>query len=99
MTFSHKQIVNIYVNNEINLWPFTVDKFFVLRNSLFQAFKLTKNADLDKYKYSGYGGRFVVYKSFSFSDGSGFGKIVIILVADMSSSVHIDSKKKYLGSS
>ena len=76
-------MVNIYVNNEMNLWPFTVDKDFVLRNSLFQAFKLTKNADLDKHKCSGYGSRFVAYKSSSFSDGSGFGKIVIILVSNI----------------
>ena len=49
MTFSHKQVVNIYVNYEINLWPFTVGKGFALRNSLFEVVKLTKNADLDKH--------------------------------------------------
>ena len=32
--------------------------------------------------------------SFSLSDGGGFGKKVIIFAADMSSSAHIDNKKK-----
>ena len=72
--------MNIYIVYEINLWPFTVGKDFVLGNSLFGAIKFTKNAtDFDKYKYFidkyknfgyaiGYGG------SFSLSDGSGFVK-------------------------
>ena len=34
--------------------------------------------------------------SFSLSDDSGFGKNVIIFGGDMSSSVHIDNKKKYI---
>ena len=34
------------------------------------------------------------HRSSSLSDGSGFGKKVIIFGADMSSSVHIDNKKK-----
>ena len=36
------------------------------------------------------------YGKFSLSDGSGFGKNVITFVADMSSSVHTDNKKKYI---
>ena len=32
--------------------------------------KLTKNADLDKYKYSGYGIGFESRSEFSFTDGS-----------------------------
>ena len=45
------------------------------------------------YKYSGYGIGFDGSGSFSLSDGSGFGKNIIILGADMSSSMHIDNKK------
>ena len=55
--------------------------------------KLTQNAELDKYKYSGYGIGFDSRSEFSLPDGS-VGKNVIIFGADMSSSVHIDNKKK-----
>ena len=55
--------------------------------------KLTKNADLDKYKYAGYDIEFDPPSEFSFTDGS-FGKSVNIFGADMSSSVYIDNKGK-----
>ena len=54
---------------------------------------MTKNADIEKYKYSGYGIRFDRRSSFSFPSG-GFGQNVLIFGADMSSSIHIDNKKK-----
>ena len=55
--------------------------------------KLTKNADTDKYQYSGYGIEFDRKGSFSFP-GGGFGQNAIIFGVDMSSSVHVDNKKK-----
>ena len=54
---------------------------------------MTKNADIDKYGYSGYGIGFDRRGSFSFS-GGGFGQNVLIFVVDMSFSAHIDNKKK-----
>ena len=45
------------------------------------------DADLDKYKYAGYG------IGFLFTDGS-YGKNIIIFEDDMSSSVHVDNKGK-----
>ena len=54
---------------------------------------MTKNADIDKYGYSGYGIGFDRRSSFSFP-GSGFGQNVLIFGVDMSSSAHIDNKKK-----
>ena len=54
---------------------------------------LTKNVDIDKYKYSGYGTGFDRKGSFSFRRG-GFGQNVIIFGADMSSFPHIDNKGK-----
>ena len=44
--------------------------------------------------YSRYGAGFDAQGRFSLSDGSGFCKNAIILGADVSSSVHIDYKKK-----
>ena len=64
-----------------------------LKNCLFGAVTLTKNADIDKYRYSGYGIGFDRRGSFSFP-GGGFGQNVIIFGADMSSSAHIDNKGK-----
>ena len=76
--FTYKQVVNIYIVYEIYFWPFTVGNDITLRKFLFGAVKLTKNADFDKYKYSGYGIGFDARGSFSLSDGSGFAKNVII---------------------
>ena len=64
-----------------------------MKNCLFGAVTLTKNADIDKYGYSGYGIGFDRRSSFSFPSG-GFGQNVLIFGVDMSSSSHIDNKKK-----
>ena len=64
-----------------------------LENCLFGAVSLTKNADIDKYKYSGYGIGFDRHGSFS-SPGIGLGRSVIIFGADMSLSMKIDNRKK-----
>ena len=61
-------------------------------NSLFGAVKLLKNADIDKYKYSGYGIGFDLKENCSYPTGR-FGKTVIIFEADMSSSVYADKQK------
>ena len=60
---------------------------------MFGAVRLTKNADIDKYGYSGYGIGFDRKSSFSFPNGK-FGQNVIIFGVDKSSSVHVDNKKK-----
>ena len=54
---------------------------------------LTKNTDIVKYKYSGYGLGFDRKGRFSFP-GGGFGQNIVIFGADMSSSPHIDNKGK-----
>ena len=58
-----------------------------LKNCLFGAVTLTKNADIDKYEYSRYGIGFDRKSSFSFP-GGGFGPDIIIFGVDMSSSAH-----------
>ena len=54
---------------------------------------MTKNADIDKYGYSGYRTGYDRRSSFSFP-GGGFGQNILIFGANMSSSAHIDNKKK-----
>ena len=66
-----------------------------IKNYLFGAVTLTKNADIDKYRYSGYGIGFDRRSSFSFP-GGGFGQNIIIFGVDMNSSIHIDNKGKYI---
>ena len=65
-----------------------------LKNCLFVAVTLNKNADIDKYGYSGYGIGFDRRGSFSFPSG-GFGQNVLIFGVDMSFSAHIDNKKRH----
>ena len=91
VSYTHGTIVNICIVNKLGASGPHSDNP-TLKNSLFGAVRLTKNADIFKYRYSGYGIGFDRKSSFSFPSG-GFGQNVIILV-DMSSSVHVDNKKK-----
>ena len=60
---------------------------------MFANLKIIENDDPDKCSYSGYGVAFTSRSDFSLLDGS-MGKSIIIFGVDMSSSVHIDNKKK-----
>ena len=53
---------------------------------------MSKNVDIHRYKYSGYG----FDKKGKFSVGNEFGTNCIIFGSDMSSSVHVDNKNKYI---
>ena len=64
-----------------------------IENCLFGAFSLTKNDDIDKYKYSVYGIGFDIHGLFSHHSG-GSGRNVIISEVDMSSLTKIDNNKK-----
>ena len=54
VTLNHGTIVNIYIVYEINR-SYNISSYPTLENCLFGAVSLTKNADIDRYKYSGYG--------------------------------------------
>ena len=54
---------------------------------------MSKNADIDKCKYSGYGIAFDIHGSFWFPS-TGLGRNAIIFGVDMSSSTKIDNRKK-----
>ena len=89
---THKKVVNIYIVYE-SAASSSHDSDPAIKNCLFGAVTLTKNADIEKYKYSDYGIGFDRRSSFSFPSG-GFGQNVLIFGADMSTSIHIDNKKK-----
>ena len=59
---------------------------------MFGAVTLTKNIDIDQYKYYGYGIGFDRKGEFSFGS-RGFGKNCIIFGADITSSSHVNDKK------
>ena len=90
-TMPHRNVVNMYIVYEITS-DYKDINYPTLENCLFGSVKLTKNADIDKYGYSGYGIGFDRETSFSF--GNDFGKNVIIFGVDMSSSTKIDNRKK-----
>ena len=90
MTFNHKTILNFYIAFEIHLQLLNFDSKFTLVKSLFKAAKLTRNADLDIYLYSGYFIGFDICGLFSMSDGNNFGKNVTLFGVDNSSSAHTD---------
>ena len=92
ISFTHGTIVNIYIGYELGASD-SNDNDTTLKNCLFGAVTLTKNADIDKYGYSSYGIGFERRLSFLFPGGSS-GQNVLIFGADMSSSAHIDNKKK-----
>ena len=76
VTYNHGKIVNIYIVYEISK-NYNISSYPTLENCLFGAVNLTKNADIDQYKYSGYGIGFDRKGEFSF--GNRFGRNCIIL--------------------
>ena len=92
VTFTHGKAVNIYIFYEISRST-NIINYLTRENCLFGAVTLTKNADIEKYKYSRYGIRFDRHGSFSFP-GTGLGRNAIIFGVDMSLSVKIDNRKK-----
>ena len=53
ITYTHGKIVNIYIVYEINKKDSTTISDPTLENCLFGAVTLTKNLNIDKYRYSG----------------------------------------------
>ena len=81
--------VNIYIVYEISK-NYNISSYPTLENCLFRAVSLTKNADIGKFKYNGYGIGFDRHGEFSF--GNGLGKNCIIFGADLSSFLHANNK-------
>ena len=93
ITFNHGKIVNIYIVNEIER-SVNITSYSTLENCSFGAVKLAKHFGVDLYRYSEYGIGFD--RKGSYSIGNKVGRNVIIFGVVMSSSPHIDNKKKYI---
>ena len=96
ITYTQGKIVNIYIVYELTGSNFD-NNGSAVKSSLFGAVRLTKNADIDKYQYSGYGTGFDRRANFSFLVG-GFGSNVMIFEVDIISSVHVGNKKRHFNS-
>ena len=72
------KVINLYISFTQTPWFRNLNTDFTLDNCLFGSLKLTKNADPDKYKYSGYGIRIESRSEFSLQDGN-MGRNVIFL--------------------
>ena len=90
-TYKHEPIVNIYIAYELISSPINIG--ITLQNCLFGAVKLTKKADIGKYKYSGYGIGFDSRGRFTHPSG-GYSRNVISFGADLSSSKHANNKTR-----
>ena len=89
LTYTHKKIVNICIVYERGASSSNVNDP-TQESCLFGA--VTKNSEIDKYRYSGHRIEFDGIGRFSFP-GGGVGQNLLICGADMSSSAHIDNKK------
>ena len=66
ITYTHGKIVNIYIVYEINKKDNTIISDPTLENCLFGAVTLSKNVNIDRYGYSGYGTGFDSFSFFIF---------------------------------
>ena len=85
----NKKILNIYIVYDLDSNLNNFDP--ILENCLFGAIKITKNSDIDKYKYSGYGLGFDSKGVFSRPTGS-FGNYSVIFGVDASGSIHASNR-------
>ena len=64
-----KKVINLYISYALGPQLRNLNTDFTLGNCLFGSVKLTKNADPDKHKYTGYGRGFDSPLEFLFTDG------------------------------
>ena len=91
ITYDYGHRVNIYIAYELGASG-SNDNDPLLKNCLFGAVTLTKNTDIKKYGYSGF---HIGFGWFLFPGGE-FGQNVLVCGVDMSSSAHIDNKKRHI---
>ena len=91
--FLNKNIVSLHIAYKLVAWSKDLNKDFKLVNCLFELVKLTKNTDLDKYKYSSCGIGLDLPSRFLWTNECE-GKNVIIFGVEDSSPVHIYGRNR-----
>ena len=89
------KILNLYISYTLDTWARDFNTYFTLGNCLFGTINLTKNADPDKYRYSGYDIAFNALPNFWLTDSS-WSKNVIIFGINNSSSARFDIEKNHI---
>ena len=85
-------MVNLHIVYELKMRSQDLNAEFTLKNCLFGNVRITRNADPDKYLFSGCG---IVFDSCSpISLPNDWSKNAIIFGVDMSSPVHTNNKNK-----
>ena len=92
--FTPNNVVNLYIVYELNTWSQDLNAEFTLKDCLFGAVKLTKNANANKDSYSRYGIGFDSRSLFSIPNLDSGKNAIIFDRVDMSSSVHANNKNK-----
>ena len=85
----NKKILNIYIVYDLDSNLNNFDP--ILEKCLFGSIKITKNSDIDKYKFSGYGLGFFSKGVFSHPTGS-FGNNAVIFGVNTSGSIHASNR-------
>ena len=94
IAYNHGRIVNIYIVYKLEKRS-NNNPHITLENSLFGAVKLTKNVDISKYSYNGYGIPFDGNGGFLHSSGE-IAKNLIIFGCDINSSVHKNNRNDHI---
>ena len=94
VTYNHGTIVNINIVYQVSK-NYNLGSYPTLENYLFGAINFTNHADIDQYKYFGYGIVFDRTGESSFGSRR-FGRNAIIFEVDRSSSVNAYNKKKHI---
>ena len=92
-TFAHLIMIIFFIIYKLNTWSRILNSDFTLKDCLFGGVKLAKNADPDKYFYSGYSIGFDSHSLFTYQDID-WGKNVVIYRVDNGSSVYVNKREK-----
>ena len=74
-----KKVINLYITYTLDPQLRNLNTHFMLSNCLFGSVKIAKNADLDKYKYTGYSIGFDFCSEFLCTDGRYMEKMLLLL--------------------
>ena len=69
-TYAPFNRINFFIVYELDTWSRNLNSDFTSKEFLFGGVKVSKNADPDKYVYTGYGIGFDSRSKFLFTDGS-----------------------------
>ena len=93
ITLNHGKTINIYIAYDLKS-PLNYNVNITFENCLSRAAKLTENTEINKENILDMVLDLMEKRTFSHPRGGGFGYDAIILGWDLSSSLHVDNKKK-----